>query len=33
MAQQQRLRLQQVPNEIFIDPLREDDAEDHLEED
>ena len=28
-----RQRLQQVLDEIFIDPLRENDEEDHLEED
>ena len=33
MAKQQRLMLQQVLDEIFIDPLSENDEEDHLEED
>ena len=31
MAKQQRLMLQQVLDEIFMDPLSEDDEEDHLE--
>ena len=33
MTKRQRLTLQQVLDEIFIDPLRENDKEDHLEED
>ena len=33
MAKQQRLTLQQVFDEIFIDTLSENDEEDHLEED
>ena len=33
MAKQQRLMLQQVLDEIFIDTLSENDEEDHLEED
>ena len=33
MAKRQRLKLQQVLDEIFIDPLSEDDEEDHLVED
>ena len=33
MAKRQRLTLQQVLNEIFMDPLSEDDEEDHREED
>ena len=33
MAKQQRLTLQQVLDEIFIDTLSENDKEDHLEED
>ena len=33
MAKRQRLTLQQVLNEIFIDTLSENDEEDHLEED
>ena len=33
MTKQQRLMLQQVLDEIFIKPLRENDEEDHLEED
>ena len=33
MAKQRRLTLQQIFNEIFIDPLSENDEEDHLEED
>ena len=33
MAKQQRLMLQQVLDEIFMDPLSEDDEEDHLETD
>ena len=33
MTKRQRLTLQQVLDEIFINPLRENDEEDHLEED
>ena len=33
MAKRQRLMLQQVHDEIFIDTLSENDEEDHLEED
>ena len=33
MAKRQRLTLQQVLDEIFIDTLSENDEEDHLEED
>ena len=33
MAKRQRFTLQQVLDEIFMDPLSEDDVEDHLEED
>ena len=33
MTKRQRLTLQQVLDEIFIDPLSENDEEDHLEED
>ena len=33
MAKRQRLTLQQVLDEIFIDPLSENDENDHLEED
>ena len=33
MTKRQRLMLQQVLDEIFIDPLCENDEEDHLEED
>ena len=33
MAKRQRLTLQQVVDEIFIDILSENDEEDHLEED
>ena len=32
MAKRQRLTLQQVLDEIFIDPFSENDKEDHLEE-
>ena len=32
MAKRQRLTLQQVLDEIFMDPLSDDDVEDHLEE-
>ena len=33
MTKRQRLTLQQVLNEIFIDPLSENDEENHFEED
>ena len=33
MAKQERLTMQQVLDEIFMDPLREDEEEHHLEED
>ena len=33
MTKRQRLTLHQILDEIFIDPLSENDEEDHLEED
>ena len=33
MAKWRRLTLQQIRDEIFMDPLSEDDEKDHLEED